>query len=109
MSHCNFVLDAITYNTCMNAYMRLKQWDKCFDLKDRMESIDVDPSSITYGILLGACIEGGKTDLSKEYYAEMQIRECAMNPVLKLLLYFSVYFKYRVHFLENFFQAPSAS
>jgi len=74
--------DVITYNTLAKGYAKDGQLDACFELCGRLRSKGLEPSQVTYGILLDCCINQSRMDRAREVFDHMMQEGCAMNTVL---------------------------
>jgi pentatricopeptide repeat protein len=74
--------DVITYNTMMKGYARAGLVTKCTSLHRRMTEQGVQPSEVSFGILLDACINGSAIDTAAKLFNEMVEAGCPVNTVL---------------------------
>jgi len=56
--------------------------DSCFELFEHMCRQGIEPSQVTYGILLDGCINNSRVDRAAEVYDRMTREGCPMNLIL---------------------------
>jgi len=76
------VADVITYNTILKGYAKASQIDDCFKFFEGMRAKNINPSQVTYGILLDCCINENKVDRARQVVDDMTAAGCPMNVVL---------------------------
>jgi len=74
--------DVITYNTLAKGYAKDGQLDVCLELQDRIRKNNLEPSQVTYGIVLDCCINQNQMEKAQEIFKTMLEEGCAMNTVL---------------------------
>merc|ERR1719330_401744 len=74
--------DVVTYNTLCKGYAKAGKLDQCLELFGHMRSRNIQPSQVTYGILLDCCINEKQMDKAAEIFNEMSSQGLVMNTVL---------------------------
>lgn len=75
-------LDVIAYNTLMKGYATTSNVLKCFELYSKMRSANIEPTQMTFGILLDACIDAQEMDHARKVYSDLKKSGLALNVVL---------------------------
>lgn len=78
---CEEPPDAIAYNTVMKGYSRAGQPARCFEVRRVMEAKGLQPSQITFGILLDACVNSQDHQGLKEAFKDLQASGVELNKV----------------------------
>eukprot|EP00401_Gymnodinium_catenatum_P063121 CAMPEP_0117541734 /NCGR_PEP_ID=MMETSP0784-20121206/44170_1 /TAXON_ID=39447 /ORGANISM="" /LENGTH=628 /DNA_ID=CAMNT_0005338435 /DNA_START=64 /DNA_END=1951 /DNA_ORIENTATION=- len=74
-------LDIIGYNTLMKCFAQAKQPDRCFHLYDDLRLLGLEPSDVTLGILLDACVDAGDHDQARQVFNDMRGSGFKLNAV----------------------------
>jgi len=74
--------DIVSYNTLMKGYAFADDLDEVFRLHARMLEQGMEPSQVTFGILLDACVCRGDLESAAAVFQDMIARGCPMNTVL---------------------------
>lgn len=75
-------MDPIAFNTLMKGYAVEGLCDQCFRLYTKMRSQGIDPTDITFGILLDACVDAKQLHRAREIFADIKGAGHRMNVVL---------------------------
>lgn len=65
-------MDAIGFNTLLKGYAQGQNLASCIELLTRMRASGIDPSGISYGILLDACVAIGDCEMAHKIFQEMR-------------------------------------
>lgn len=79
-------VDVVTYNTVAKGYAKAGCLDECFKLVRRMRSKGIEPSQITYGILLDGCLTDSRMEQAAEVFNEMTRAGHVVNTVIYTML-----------------------
>lgn len=74
--------DVITYNTLIKGYAQMKNLDRCFELEKQMASQGIEPSDVTFGILLDACIGADQLEKAAQVFRQFQASGRQLNAIL---------------------------
>jgi len=74
--------DVAPYNTLMKGLALSDDLDEVFRLRSRMQERGVEPTQVTYGILLDACVSRNDLESAAAVFHEMVTKGCTMNTVL---------------------------
>jgi len=74
--------DVAAYNALMKGYAFAGDLDGVIRLHTRMQERGVEPTQITFGILLDACVSQGDLESAAGIFQDMIARGCPMNTVL---------------------------
>eukprot|EP00927_Polykrikos_kofoidii_P059661 TRINITY_DN54802_c0_g1_i1.p1 TRINITY_DN54802_c0_g1~~TRINITY_DN54802_c0_g1_i1.p1 ORF type:complete len:866 (+),score=127.43 TRINITY_DN54802_c0_g1_i1:64-2598(+) len=74
-------MDAIGYNCLIKSFARRGRLKRCFELQKSMRENGVEPSDMTFGILLDACINARKFDMALEICEDYNSRGHSLNTV----------------------------
>ncbi|KAF4656280.1 hypothetical protein FOZ61_007060 [Perkinsus olseni] len=71
------VADVVTYNTVMKGYARLGGLARCDHLMSLMETQEIAPTAVTYGILLDCCINANDMPRAQRVFQEIRQHQTA--------------------------------
>jgi len=75
------VLDTVGYNTLIKGHSRAGRVSKCFELHSQMKAQGQQPSEVTFGILLDACISCKDLNNARRVFQDLQNSGLRMNAV----------------------------
>jgi pentatricopeptide repeat protein len=78
---CEGGLDAVSYNTLMKYMARAGRVSRCFELRDEMLAKGLEPSEVTFGILLDTCVAHRQLDRAREVFGELASSGLQLNVV----------------------------
>lgn len=74
-------LDVIAYNTLMKGYAMADKPQLCLQLYRQMRSLMIQPSDVSFGILLDACVGGALFEDAKRVFDDLRSSGGAVNVV----------------------------
>jgi len=74
-------LDVVGYNTLMKCFSQSGQPRRCFELYEQMRNLDIVPSSMTFGILLDACVDAGEHESTRLVFNDLRASGVRLNVV----------------------------
>jgi len=79
--HCNIPMDIVAFNTLIKAFAKNGDIARCFGLRKKMQDMNIQPSEITFGILLDVCIDVKDFARAKQVFASLRLSGLPMNVV----------------------------
>jgi len=78
---CNEDIDVVGHNTLMKLNARAGRISRCFELRTEMSSKGIDPSEVTFGILLDACVFSKELDRARDVFSDLCSSGLRLNVV----------------------------
>lgn len=78
---CNEDIDVVGYNTLMKLNARAGRISRCFELRTEMSSKGIEPSEVTFGILLDACVCTKELERARGVFSDLCLSGLQLNVV----------------------------
>mmetsp|Transcript_1339 Transcript_1339/g.3260 ORF Transcript_1339/g.3260 Transcript_1339/m.3260 type:complete len:604 (-) Transcript_1339:290-2101(-) len=78
---CTEAMDAVSYNTLMKGHVQAGSPTQCYQVYEELRASGLQPSEITFGILLDACIDARDFDRARTTFAELRSSGLTPNVV----------------------------
>ncbi|KAF4720648.1 hypothetical protein FOZ63_023384 [Perkinsus olseni] len=73
------VADVVSFNTVMKGYSRQGDVAKCDELMSILKAKDIEPTVVTYGILLDCCINANDMSRAQKVFQEMRVAQSTQS------------------------------
>lgn len=78
---CGITMDVIGYNTLMKVHARASMTERCLQIYRSMQEKGIQPSEVTFGILLDTCIDAGQFQRASRIFEDLRASGLALNVV----------------------------